>query len=109
MGFLGKLTKEGKPDPERAGAWTITFDPADIGIRVQSEVYHMAIKGPAGSSFDVYLDDVFYDAVARGDKNSWDPAQPMHIQPGSTILFYFNRAGGTVPKATLFFREVSPV
>lgn len=106
--YLGKVTKEAKADPENplgAGFWTIKFEPADIGIRVACEVYHIAIKGPTGSSFDVYLDTTFYDAVARGDKNSWDPAQPMHVSPGDTILFYYNTSNSPAPKATVFFRQ----
>jgi len=112
MGFLGKLTKTGVADndnPLLVGGWTIRFDPADIGIRVPSEVYHIAIKGPRGSSFDVYQDTTFYDTAPRGDKNSWDPSQPMHVEPGTTILFYYDTKTVPAPKATLFFRESSPL
>lgn len=112
MGNLGKLTKRGEPDienPVTGGGWTIRFDPASIGIRVDAEVYHSAVKGPAGSTFEIWIDTTFYDVVARGDKNSWDPAQPMFVQPGSTIYFYYDTAAGTAPKASIFFRETSPI
>lgn len=110
MGYLGQVTQRGSADPDNpvlAGGYTVTFDPAQLP-RVDAEVYHIAIKGPSGSSFDVYIDTTFYDTVARGDKNSWDPSQPMHIAPGSTIYFYYDTASGTVPMATLFFRSSTP-
>jgi hypothetical protein len=108
VGYLGQVPKKGALDPNNPvlpGGWTIAFDPEDIGIRVESEIYHIAIKGPAGSAFEVFKDTTFYDAVARGDKNSWDPAQAMAVQPGSTIFFYYNSAASPAPMATLFFRE----
>lgn len=112
MGYLGKLPKTGALDadnPVFPGGWTIMFDPADIGIRVQAEVYHIAVKGPLGSTFQVYLDTTFYDNVDRGDINSWDPSQPMHVTPGTTIYFYYSTNATPAPAATLFFREVSPL
>lgn len=114
MGYLGKLTHSGRltaDNPVLAGGWAISFTPADIGIRIPSEVYHIAIKGPAGSQFEVWIDTTFYDVVKRGDVNSWDPNQPMFLDPGATIFFYFNTAaaGVTAPKASLFFREPSPI
>ena len=112
MGYLGKLPKTGELDannPVLAGGWTIKFDPADIGIRVQAEVYHMAVTGPENSQFQVWIDTTFYDNVVRGDVNSWDPSQPMHVRPGDTIFFYYNVATLPAPKATLFFRGVSPL
>lgn len=112
VGYLGKLTQKAETDDENpvsSGGWVIRFDPAAIGIRIDSEVYHIAVKGPTGSTFEVWVDTTFYDIVARGDKNSWDPSQPMHIQSGSTIFFYYDTSAGTAPKATLFFREPSPI
>jgi hypothetical protein len=112
VGYLGRLTKTGAVDannPVLAGGYAVPFDPADIGIRVACEVYHIAVTGPAGSTFQIWLDTTFYDNVARGDINSWDPAQPMSVTPGTTIYFYYNMGVGTVPKVTLFFREPSPI
>jgi hypothetical protein len=112
VGYLGKLTRSGASyadNPVLAGGWTVKFDPADIGIRVAAEVYHMAVQGPASSQFQVWIDDVFYDNAVRGDINSWDPAQPMFIRPGDTVFLHWNTAGGNAPKVTLFFREPSPL
>lgn len=112
MGYLGKLTLAGAPDadnPVQAGGWTIAFTPAAIGIRVNAEVYHIAVQGPPSSQFQVYIDTTFYDNVVRGDINSWDPSQPMFVRPGDTVFLHYNTAGGSAPKATLFFRETSPI
>lgn len=112
MGNLGKLSKVGKADPNNpvlAGGWTVTFAPSDLGIRVASEVYHIAVKGPTGSKFEVWIDTTFYDNVKRGDINSWDPNQPMPVDPGDTIFYYYNSAANPAPKITLYFREPSPI
>ena len=112
MGYLGKLTKTGALDTGNtvlSGGWTVKFDPADIGIKIPCEVYHIAVKGPSSSSFEVWLDTTFYDNAARGDKNSWDPNYPMHVTPGTTIFFYYDTTSTPAPKITLFFKEASPI
>ncbi len=112
MGYLGKLQRTGAVDaqnPVLAGGWTIKFQPQDIGIRVDCEVYHIAVVGPSGSQFQVWIDTTFYDNVVRGDINGWDPAQPMFLRPGDSVFFYYNTAATPAPKATLFFRETSPL
>lgn len=111
MGHLGKFQRTGATDasnPVLAGGWTITFRPADLP-RVEAEVYHIAVQGPSNSQFQVWIDTTFYDNVVRGDINSWDPSQPMHVRPGDTILFYYNTAATPAPKATIFLRETSPI
>lgn len=114
MGYLGQLNGVGTlsprvPNPVTPGGWVVEFDPATIGIRVDAEVYHMAVQGPPSSQFQVYLDTTFYDNVVRGDVNSWDPSQPMLVRPGTSIYLYYNTGAGNAPRATLFFREVSPL
>ncbi len=112
MGFLGKLGMAGKLNPQNpvlAGGWTIAYRPGDIGIRVDAEVYHIAIRGPAPSKFQVFIDDVFYDNVARGDINSWDPNNGMFVRPGDTIFFHYNTLATPAPFATCYFRETSPI
>jgi hypothetical protein len=90
-----------------AGNWTVTFDQALIGVQVQCEVHHIAIAGPSGSSFQVYIDNTFYDYVARGDINSWDPSQPMLINPGQTLYFYWNSAVNPAPKVSIYLRATT--
>lgn len=108
MASLGKLTLSGSLNPNNpvtAGAWTITFSRSQTP-RIHFEVWHAAIKGPANSTFQVFLDDTFFDNVVRGDINSFDPAQPMIVGPDTDILFHWSVATGTAPTGTLFFREV---
>lgn len=69
----------------------------------------MAVTGPASSRFQVWIGTTFYDHVVRGDVNSWDPSQPMLVKPGDTVYLHYNTAAGAAPKATLFFRQVSPL
>lgn len=112
MGNLGQRSKQGTVDqdnPFLSGGWAVSFSPADLTIQTQFEVYHVAISGPSGSRFQVFIDTTFYDYVARGDINSWDPSQPMHVRPGQTIHFYWNTSAGTAPRVSIFCREPSPV
>ena len=94
-------------NPVLTGGWVVTFDPAFIAIQVESEVYHIAVSGPAGSSFEMWLDTTFYSSVSQGRRTDWDPAQPMRVRPGSTIYFYFNSTDTPAPKVSVFFREVT--
>jgi len=89
------------------GAYTVTMGPQQMGVTMGAfECYHIAIKGPAGSNFQVYIGDNFYDYVARGDINSWDPNQPMLLSQQSVVYFYWNVTTGTpVPTVTMYFQE----
>lgn len=96
-------------NPLLSGGWVVTFAPADLGIQVPFEVYHAALSGPPASAFQVYLDTTFYSYAPRGDINEWDPTQPMHVNPGQTISFYWNVSSGTAPMVAIFCREASPL
>lgn len=112
MGNLGSRPATGKLDrnnPLGTNFWTVTFDPPKLAIQIPFEVYHIAISGPTGSSFQLYIDSAFYSNVARGDINDWDPSQPMHMRPGQTIYFYWNTGSGTAPMVSIFCREPSPL
>jgi len=88
-----------------AGGWVVEFNPAVLGVPGICECYHIAIRGPSGSYFEIWLDDTFYSIAARGDKNDWDPNQPMTIRPGQTIYFYWSVAAGAAPRVTIFLRQ----
>jgi hypothetical protein len=91
-----------------AGNYTVTFSPALIGISAPLfDCYHIVISGPAGSGFTIYIGNRFYDNVFPGDANSWDPNQPMHLQNGDYLYFYWNTGSGTAPQVTLWFQEPS--
>jgi hypothetical protein len=90
-----------------AGNWTATFDSPDIGIFLpEFDCYHIVIKGgPAGSTFDIYVNNNLYDSVTPGDTNSWDPNHPMKLSNGDSVIFYWNAGTGTAPTVWLYFQE----
>lgn len=92
-----------------AGGYVVKMGPQELGVTMgEFECYHIAIQGPAGSNFQVYLGDNFYDFVPRGDINSWDPNQPMLLSQQSVVYFYWSVGTGTpVPTVTMYFQEVS--
>jgi hypothetical protein len=92
-------------NPLGAGFWTATFTPQNLATQQQCEVYHIVISGPAGSSFQIYRGTKFWDYVDRGDRNSWDPSQPMPVHPGDSVYFYWNTGSGTAPSVTLWLRQ----
>lgn len=101
---------EGVPDSKNRyvpGAYTVTMGPQQLGVTMgQFQCYHIAIQGPAGSNFQVYIGGDFYDFVVRGDINSWDPNQPMQLTQQSVVYFYWNVGTGTpVPTVTMYFQE----
>lgn len=108
MANLGSRPMTGVLDPSNplgAGNWTVRFGPREFGIPIDFEIYHIAVMGPIGSTFQVFIDSVFYDNVPHGDVNSWDPNQAMYLQPGRTLYFYYSVATGAPPQVTVFCRE----
>ena len=107
---LGDRLKRGVADPQNpvlANGYTVSFGPADLPKQA-CEMYHAAIMGPAGSTFQVWKNTHFYDNVVRGDLNSWDPAQPMLIEPGDTIYYYWSLgAPSAVPVVSIYLRRAS--
>lgn len=109
-GYLGPRQARGVTNlvnPLGAGFWVVPFTPAVFGIQVPFEVYHATVSGPSSSNFQVFIDSTFYDYAVRGDINSWDPAQPMVIQPGNTLYYYWNTGAAPMPSVTVFCRETS--
>lgn len=92
--------------PYGVGKWVVTFDQADMAVSTGDfEVYHIALKGPTGSQFQVYVDRTFYDANNHGDINSWDPNQTLHLRGGQSVYFYWNTAATPAPSVTIYLRE----
>lgn len=109
---LGTRIARGTADPSNpqgAGFWTVSFTPRVLAIPMDFEVYHIALKGPIGSQFQIFLDSSFYDNVIRGDVNSWDPNQAMYVRRGQTIFFYWNTAAAPAPNVTIFCRQTSAI
>lgn len=107
---LGPAFAIGTPDKTgfNAGNWTVVFDPPTLNISAPNfECYHIIITGPIGSSFTIFIGPNQYDNVQRGDNNSWDPHQPMKLQQGQTVYFYWNTGAGAAPTVTMWFQEAS--
>lgn len=111
MSGLGTRQATGTADannPLGAGNWTVAFTPTVFGVGLtQFEVYHIAIQGPTPSSFKVYIDTTFYDYVPHGDINSWDPSQPMILDKGRTLYFYWSTNASPAPMVSLFLRTLN--
>lgn len=105
----------GRLDPDNRfvpGAYTVRVGPQQMGLQSigNFECYHIAVAGPPGSTFQVYVGNDFYDYVANGDINSWDPSQPMKLTWGNTVYFYWSvAAGAPIPTVTMYFQEASPL
>lgn len=94
------------------GNWTAVL-PADIiNISVPVfEMYHMFISAPTlgvgqQSNARVRWNQYFWDATLVAQLNSWDPSQPMLLQPGDEISVLFNvpTTSNPAPMITCYFR-----
>lgn len=94
-------------NPLGAGNWTVTFHPDDMAVNVPYfEVCHIVINGAAGSSFQVFIDNVQWDTNQNGFSNSWDPAVPLPLRPGQWLYFYWSdqASDGTPPTVVIWLR-----
>lgn len=99
------IIDNGDRNPYGNGFWSIEFDPARFGFASNNfEVYHIALKGPAGSSFQVFTNTTFYSTSPRGDLNEWDPNQPLFMNAGQSLFFYWNSAAAPSPMVTVWCR-----
>jgi hypothetical protein len=108
---LGPRMKVGAADTtgNNKGNWTVEFTPADIAISTQIpsfEVYKMTVQGASGSSLTVFVDLYQWDSTLLASLNSWDPAQPLILQQGQTIYFYYSdlASDGDPPTVTIWLR-----
>lgn len=89
--------------------WTVTFDP-DVFLVSDSipffEVYKIVVNAVASSVFTVFIESYQWDANLFGESNAWDPNEPMLLQPGQTVYFYYTYSSANVspPTVTLWLR-----
>lgn len=108
LGYADKTATIALPGQLNAGNWTAAFTSNDIGISLpRFECYRIVIKGgPPGSKFDIYIGNRLYDSVDPGDTNSWDPNNPMKLQAGDSIYFYWNtNTANFAPFIAMYFQE----
>lgn len=113
MSYVGlgprKATGAADTSGNNTGNWTVTFDPATLAISTQIpsfEVYKMTVQGAPGSSLTVYVDLYQWDSTLLASLNSWDPAQPLLLQQGQTVYFYYDDpvTDGIAPEVTIWLR-----
>lgn len=113
MGDLGHRDQTGKIDnsgynPYGNGKWAVTFAPADFALGANYfEVYHIAIKGPAGSSMQMFSDRTFYDATSNGELNSWDPQHVLRMNGGQTLYMYYDSGAVPAPQVTIWLQQIT--
>lgn len=103
---LGNRFKQGFIDAQNnSGNWTVSFAPSDLVTNVpEYECYHIALQGPASSTFQWFINGQFYDNVLRGDINSWNPPQPAILRPGDRLDFYWSVSTAPAPTMTIWLR-----
>ena len=107
---LGARTVNGAADTTgvNPGNWTIQFTPQVNNVNVPAfELYKLVVKGAAQTAtFDVYVNTNQWDTAVYATHNSWDPQQPLLLNPGDTVYFYYSSASsdGNKPQITAWFR-----
>lgn len=92
-------------NPFGNGFWAVTFTPAIFAVAAGDfEIYHMTLRGPSNSQFQVYINSTFYSTSVRGDLNEWDPNQPLYMLGGQNLIFYWNSVGTPNPKVQVWCR-----
>jgi len=92
-----------------SGNWTTILDAATLAItKAQFELYKAVVSNvTAGGAATCYLDDAQWSYVAPAAGGSeWDPSQPLLINPGQALYFYWNLPADSTPapQLTAFFR-----
>lgn len=106
---LGPRPKIAAPDNtgNNAGNFTTVYAPVDLAAKASYfEVYQIGLSGTAGTNFTVYINTQLWNAVPTGFQNSYDPSQPMILEPGDYVYFYWALAvtGNTAPTTTMWLR-----
>jgi hypothetical protein len=88
------------------GNWTAVLDGQVITSTVPVfELYHIYLTAPtltgAPTTATVMLNLMHWDITLIGQANSWDPSQPMLLQPGDTLFVMFNVPVTTTPPPTV--------
>ena len=92
------------------GNWSALMPSSIMAVSVPNfELYRFSvINGPLGSTLTALLDqDVFTVTPAgTGDNNTWVAFQPLEINKGQTLSFFWNSSTATspAPLVTCFFR-----
>lgn len=98
-------------NPYGNGFFSATFTPQIFATAANVfEIYHISLKGPVGSTLEVWVNSAFWETTPRGDINSYDPKNALRMMGGQSLIFYWNSAGAIVsginaPLVTVWMRE----
>jgi hypothetical protein len=90
------------------GNWTAQIPSTPlVGFLTMFEMYKVTIDGPVGFGLSVYVDNKKWSHTSQGWQNEWDPSQPLLMNAGQTLYFYFAApiANLPVPTVTAWFRH----
>lgn len=108
---LGARLLEAKADNtgQNPGNYTTVFTSAVLAVNVAwFEVYAaVAEYVPPGATARIYVGVYARSYAQFGPGGEWDPTQPVLLQPGQELYFYWSTATslpGRPPKVTLWLR-----
>lgn len=108
LGSRGPILGSADTTGNNTGNWTVTFDPSVISSNVpEFEVYKIVVRGGnPTATFDVYIDAKQWDTALYPAANAWDPNEPMLLNPGQTVYFYFRdpATSGFTPQVIMWLR-----
>jgi hypothetical protein len=114
------LAYKGLPPVEATGALDTTgnnpgnytaeiVSTTQISALTQFEMYKATLDGPIGFGVAVYVDNKEWAKLAQGWQNEWDPAQPLIMNSGQTLYFYFGASAGTSSTPISVVQAATPV
>lgn len=90
------------------GNYTSAFTSDVINQRTPVfECHHMVvISAPAGASAAIYVGPYLFSFTApgAGAGAEWDPSQPLLLQTGQDVFFFWTTGTGAAPVVTMWFR-----
>jgi hypothetical protein len=112
LGSRGPLKGAADNTGMNSGNWTVAFTPDLINVNVsQFEIYKMTVlcAKPTLVTFDVFVDTFKWDTGVYGNRNSWDPSQPLIMRPGQTLAFlYSNPVSDNFPPVVTIWMRYDP-
>ena len=91
-----------------ANKWTASFGPADMAIHwSEYQVYKMVVNIAQSAGvvpFTVYIGQHQYEGFQTSAIATWSDPQPMIVDSGETVYFYFDEpsSDGTPPTVTMW-------
>lgn len=103
MGYLplppAKVTAAADTTGRNTGNLTSVFDTATLNVRVAwYECFHIVVTSvPAGAQAMIFIGAKQWGFTFPFNGSEWDPSQPMLLQDGQEVYFFWSVAAATVP------------